>query len=278
MSTRQAVRLQLKLVLAALAVVVAGSVGAGATGVLLAEQVDVPALPPPDGFVPAVADEALAAFVEPEHIAAVPVGPGKVAEPVRAVLSSARVIDRLGESEIPEVALRAYQGAATRRGIDDPSCGIRWTLLAAIGRVESNHGRFGGAQLREDGSGTKPIRGIPLDGRPNVALIRDSDGGALDGDTTFDRAVGPMQFIPSTWKSSGADGNNDGQRDPNNIIDAAHGAAGLPVRRRRRPSRRGGAGAGRAALQQRRRVRAGGAPPRRVLRDRTRRAAAVAAC
>jgi hypothetical protein len=97
-------------------------------------------------------------------------------------------------------------------------------LLAAIGRVESNHGRFGGARLREDGYGTKPIRGIPLDGRPNVALIRDTDGGELDGDTTYDRAVGPMQFIPSTWRSVGQDGNDDGRSDPNNIFDAAQGA------------------------------------------------------
>ncbi|MGH8825482.1 MAG: lytic transglycosylase domain-containing protein [Jiangellaceae bacterium] len=170
-------------------------------------------------------DVNLERFLDPEHLSAVPVGPGDVAEPVQAVLSGARVIDALGESGIPLVAQRAYQNAASALATDDESCGLQWTLLAAIGRVESNHGRFGGAQLREDGSGTKLIRGIPLDGRPNVALIRDTDGGALDGDTTYDRAVGPMQFIPSTWRSVGADANADGRRDPNNIYDAALGAA-----------------------------------------------------
>ncbi|WP_415654160.1 lytic transglycosylase domain-containing protein, partial [Saccharomonospora xinjiangensis] len=42
-----------------------------------------------------------------------------------------------------------------------------------------------------------------------------------DGDTTWDRAVGPMQFIPSTWAHYAADGNDDGITDPNNIHDAA---------------------------------------------------------
>jgi membrane-bound lytic murein transglycosylase B len=67
----------------------------------------------------------------------------------------------------------------------------------------------------------EPIRGIHLDGRAGVALVRDTDGGKLDGDPNFDRAVGPMQFIPSTWAVSGVDGNGDGMKDPNNIFDAA---------------------------------------------------------
>jgi hypothetical protein len=166
----------------------------------------------------------LAAFEDPELLDDVPVSEGEVSDEVEEVLESAEVIETLGESGIPEVAIEAYMDGADLQADADPGCGIRWTLLAAIGRVESNHGRFGGAQLREDGYGTKPIRGIPLDGRPNVALIRDTDGGELDGDTTYDRAVGPMQFIPSTWRSVGQDGNDDGRSDPNNIFDAAQGA------------------------------------------------------
>ncbi len=77
--------------------------------------------------------------------------------------STARIVITLGESGIPEVALRAYVRAEQTVAVSDPSCGLRWWLLAAIGRVESNHGRFGGAGLREDGYGTRPIRGIPLD-------------------------------------------------------------------------------------------------------------------
>src|SRR5439155_10125138 len=46
-----------------------------------------------------------------------------------------------------------------------------------------------------------------------------------DGDTTWDHAVGPMQFIPSTWRGYASDGNADGVSDPNNIYDETLAAA-----------------------------------------------------
>jgi Transglycosylase SLT domain len=211
-------------VLIAVAVVLPGGVGAG-TMAMMPNEADPSSIPGLTGALPFQEDEALEPYLEADMLAAVPVGADPVSEPVRAVLSSAQVIDSLGQSGIPSVAVDAYVRAAGRLATEDPSCGIRWTLLAAIGRVESNHGRFGGAMLRDDGYPTKPIRGLPLDGRPNVALIRDTDRGGLDGDTRYDRAVGPMQFIPSTWRSVGVDGNGDGRRDPNNLFDAAYGAA-----------------------------------------------------
>lgn len=210
--------------LIAVAVVLPGGVGAG-TMAMMHAGADPSSVPALNGTLPFQDDEALRPFLDAEMLAAVPVGADPVSEPVRAVLSSARVIDSLGESGIPSVAVDAYVMAEARLAAEDPGCGIRWTLLAAIGRVESNHGRFGGAMLRDDGYPTRPIRGIPLDGRPNVALIRDTDGGALDGDTAYDRAMGPMQFIPSTWRSVGVDADGDGRRDPDNIFDAAYGAA-----------------------------------------------------
>jgi membrane-bound lytic murein transglycosylase B len=56
-------------------------------------------------------------------------------------------------------------------------------------------------------------------------VIGDTDGGAYDGDPVYDHAVGPMQFIPSTWRRWASDGNGDGRGDPNNIYDAALAAA-----------------------------------------------------
>jgi len=168
-----------------------------------------------------VVDATVKPYLAPKLLAAVPVGPGKVSERVRTVLTSRKVITALDTSGIPVVAAQAYRRAAA----SEASCHLPWQVLAAIGRVESDNGRFGGARLRADGDGTRPILGIPLDGRHGVALVRDTDNGRLDGDRNFDRAVGPMQFVPSTWAMYKADGNGDGKADPGNIFDAARAAA-----------------------------------------------------
>jgi membrane-bound lytic murein transglycosylase B len=132
-----------------------------------------------------------------------------------------------GGPAIPALTLRAYREAAAWAAGFDPGCRLPWTVLAGIGRIESNHGLFGGAATRFSAAGTVSprITGPPLDGN-GVASIPDSDGGRWDGDATWDRAVGPMQFIPTTWRSLGRDGNGDRVADPNNLFDAAVSAAG----------------------------------------------------
>ena len=136
------------------------------------------------------------------------------------------VVPAGGDRTIPALALRAYREAAAWAAGFDPGCRLSWSVLAGIGRIESNHGMHGGAATRFSPSGTVSprITGPPLDGR-GVASIPDSDGGRWDGDTAWDRAVGPMQFIPSTWRSLGRDGNDDGVADPNNLFDSTVSAA-----------------------------------------------------
>ncbi|MGC5050168.1 lytic murein transglycosylase [Micromonospora sp. DT48] len=127
---------------------------------------------------------------------------------------------------IDPIAMQAYGYAELVLAETDPSCGLSWTTLAAIGFVESRHGQANNAQLGADGRAVPEIIGLPLDGQGGRMRITDTDRGELDRDTTYDRAIGPMQFIPTTWQEIGADADNDGRKDPHNIHDAAL-AAGM---------------------------------------------------
>lgn len=127
------------------------------------------------------------------------------------------------QTGIPERALQAYQGAALSISRSNPGCQITWVTLAGVGSVESNHGRHCGSEIGPDGNTTVPILGPVLDGH-GFAGIRDTDAGMFDGDKQWDRAVGPMQFIPSTWARWGTDADGDGKANPSNIDDAAMSA------------------------------------------------------
>ena len=131
----------------------------------------------------------------------------------------------LDNDGIPTRALESYRSAVALVNTADPDCNIDWALVAAIGRVESDHARFGGNQLDPAGVAQPGIIGIPLDGSNGTARIMDTDRGLLDRDTVYDRAVGPMQFIPGTWAGAGADADGDGAKNPQDMTDAAAAAA-----------------------------------------------------
>jgi len=88
--------------------------------------------------------------------------------------------------EIPAYLLPVYVAAAQ-------TCdGLPWQVLAAIGYHESRDGE--GRIDPSTGNVDPPILGPPLDGTNGNAQIPDPsfpDGWA--------HAMGPMQFIPSTW-------------------------------------------------------------------------------
>lgn len=120
---------------------------------------------------------------------------------------------------IPAVVADAYRRSERILAQRDPECGLQWSLLAGLGRVISDHGR--GGALDTHGRTIAPILGPRLDGSPGLAEIPDSDEGRLDGDTTWDRAAGPMQVIPAVWQRVGGDSDGDALADPHNVYDAA---------------------------------------------------------
>jgi membrane-bound lytic murein transglycosylase B len=186
--------------LVAAAIVLVLLVGAGIAGIAVATRRGPDAAPAYAQPVTAPAPDDLAARATwAEGVAA------RTGMPARAVLA-------YGTAE-----------AAVRDEIDD--CGLSWVTLAGLGRVESNHGRYGNAVVDPGGRPSAPIRGPELDGTAGNREIRDSDGGRLDGDTVYDRAVGPLQFIPSTWARFGTDADADGVADPDDLDDAATAAA-----------------------------------------------------
>nr|WP_238357340.1 lytic murein transglycosylase [Kribbella italica] len=168
---------------------------------------DVPDQPGVDGSIPS----------EKKSTVEVPITgtiDGKPAEPGTPVSA--------GVAGIPGTVLAAYQKVANDLAVAKPGCHLTWPLLAGIGKVESAHAS--GGRVDAAGNTRGQILGPVLDGGPGMAAIADTDGGQYDGNAQWDRAVGPMQFIPGTWNGFGADGNGDGVKNPHNVFDASRAA------------------------------------------------------
>lgn len=167
----------------------------------------------------AALSEARPAATEAEAAAAPPVAEERVR------YEGARVLATVDGVDFPLVALDAYHRAAGTISEEDPACAVRWWAVAGISRVEGRHGTYGGSRLDEQGDTTQRIIGIQLNGTNATRVVADTDGGEIDGDPAYDRAVGPMQFIPETWRRFAADGNDDGVQSPFNLYDATLAAA-----------------------------------------------------
>ncbi|MEU1843281.1 murein transglycosylase [Micromonospora sediminicola] len=173
-----------------------------------------PVLPGPTGFPGSLGPSGTP---PPGGVATAPALP--TGRPADALAGWAQRVS--GTTDVPAVALQAYGYAELVLAQTHRSCQLSWTTLAAIGYVESRHGTTGGVTLLPSGLTSKEIRGDALDGQGGRSRILDTDQGQLDGDRVYDRAIGPMQFIPGTWQEIGADADNDGVKNPHDIDDAA---------------------------------------------------------
>lgn len=159
-----------------------------------------------------------------------------VAVPLALLLVLVSILLTRGDQDREEIhpqMLAAYVGAVEQLPEVAPQCtGLTWPVLAGIGQVESGHAR--GSQIDGDGYTDPAIVGPRLDGSGaggNTTPIYDTDGGRWDDDGEYDRAVGPMQFIPTSWELYGRQAagarevDETGLGDPHNVRDAALAAA-----------------------------------------------------
>lgn len=124
-----------------------------------------------------------------------------------------------GPDGMPGIAYAAYQNAERILAQEEPDCHMPWSVLAGIGQVESHHA-YGKADAK--GVALDPIYGPVLDGSLAGNNVVHANGDDLDGGMgSYTRAVGPMQFLPETWRKFAGDGDGDGIADPQNLFDAA---------------------------------------------------------
>jgi cell wall-associated NlpC family hydrolase len=91
-----------------------------------------------------------------------------------------------GALDIPERALIGYANGELTLRREQPGCHLSWVTLAGIGKASTNHGRFGGDTLDTNGTMTRPLGPVPLQGAA--------------GEAASEQRKGPMQLTQQEWQ------------------------------------------------------------------------------
>ena len=163
----------------------------------------------------------------------------------------------------PRAALAAYHRAAGVIGNADPACHIDWALIAAIGRVESDHGRYGGNTLGAAGiarpghlrhrAGRRGRHGVDPGHRQRRVRPRHRVGPRGRADAVHPRHLADRRRRPRRRRREGPAGHQRRFRRDRDLPVRRPGQPGLPVRRVLR----------RTPVQQLRQLRPDGAGDRR---------------
>lgn len=145
-----------------------------------------------------------------------------IAAPLPVLLGAGLAAAALPQSEPSALAIAEIPAPLLPRYQRSPGCdGLPWQVVAGIGWAESRHARIGGARADPATGDVRPhIVGIALDGRRSAAIHAPPGGSPWHADTVWDHAVGPMQFITTTWATWGVDASGDGIASPHNVFDA----------------------------------------------------------
>jgi hypothetical protein len=135
---------------------------------------------------------------------------------------AAGVAQGLISTGVPQNVAVSIEKGFSRLRSDHPECKIDGAMLAAVASNES-HGWWD--RVKDDGIMRPPLYGVSLDGSgkggnrtPHINKLSQADKDRFGVTGRYIKAVGPTQFLPSTWinveKEHGA------QLDPQSMIDS----------------------------------------------------------
>ena len=108
-----------------------------------------------------------------------------------------------GPLDIPERALVGYATGELTLRKEQPNCHLSWVTLAGIGKASTDHGRYGGDQIKPDGTLAKALNSVPLQGAAGEAATGQRGGPMQLTQKEFQRSSGNISDIDDASVAAG---------------------------------------------------------------------------